>query len=406
MKRKKARNIVKTEKIRPAGAIRRIAVLLSVMLLLEEVNPTPGMERVSASASTREEIDRTEREKDTLEEELGKTQDNLDSLEGRRDSLKKELDYLNNQLSEVVANLEELERQIQEKKQEIADTQELLAKARETEEWQYASMVAIVRCMYERQEDSYLTALLTASSLADLLSKADNIERVVAYEQKMLQEYKENRMLIEEQEARLQTERAELEELQAQAEEEKNKVSGLIAQTTDSIAKYASQISSEEQKALEYEAQIKKKEEDLEYLRKKLAEEIALSQAAANGVWRDISEVTFAEGDRYLLANLIYCEAGGEPYEGQLAVASVVINRVLSSKFPDSVVGVIYQNKQFSPVASGRLGLALTSNMATERCYQAADAAMSGINNIGSCVFFRTPIEGLTGINIGGHVFY
>ena len=409
VERRKVGRIGKIRRIgrtRRARTIRSIAMLLSVVLLAEAAEPVPGAGRVHATSSTREEIDRTEREKDTLEEELGKTQDNLDSLEGRRDSLKKELDYLNTQLSEVVANLEELERQIKEKEQEIADTQEVLAKARETEKWQYASMVAIVRCMYERQEDSYLTALLSAASLSDLLSKADNIERVVAYEQKMLQEYKENRILIEEQEARLQAEKTELESLQDQAEEEKDKVSGLISQTSESIAKYASQISSEEQKALDYEAQIKKKEEDLEYLRKKLAEEIALSQAAANGVWRDISEVTFAEGDRRLLANLIYCEAGGEPYEGQLAVASVVINRVLSSKFPDSVVGVIYQNRQFSPVASGRLALALTSDLATERCYQAADAAMSGINNIGSCVFFRTPIEGLTGINIGGHVFY
>lgn len=116
--------------------------------------------------------------------------------------------------------------------------------------------------------------------------------------------------------------------------------------------------------------------------------------------------MTFAENDRYLLANLIYCEAGGEPYAGQVAVGSVVINRVLSSKFPDTVAGVIYQNRQFSPVASGRLALALGENRATEKCYKAADEAMSGVTNVGNCVFFRTPIEGLTGISIGGHIFY
>ena len=136
------------------------------------------------------------------------------------------------------------------------------------------------------------------------------------------------------------------------------------------------------------------------------SEEIAMSQAAASGTWRDISEVSFAEGDRRLLANLIYCEAGGEPYAGQVAVGSVVINRVLSSKFPDTVVGVIYQSGQFSPVASGRLDIALASDKATESCYRAADEAMAGVTNVGTCVFFRTPIEGLSGINIGGHVFY
>ena len=116
--------------------------------------------------------------------------------------------------------------------------------------------------------------------------------------------------------------------------------------------------------------------------------------------------MTFAEGDRKLLANLIYCEAGGEPYAGQVAVGAVVINRVLSSKFPDTVVGVIYQSKQFSPVGSGRLEIALTADLATPKCYQAADEAMSGATNVGTCLFFRTPIPGLTGINIGGHVFY
>lgn len=385
---------------------RGTAAVLAAALLIHMADPMFGPSIVSASSTTREEIDRTEREKDGLESELEETQNNLDKLEGQRASLKKELDYLNSQLQAVVANLEELEAQIRTKEQEIADTQATLEAAKEKERWQYDSMVAIVRCMYERPEDTYLTALLTAGSLAEMLSRADNIERVVAYEQKMLQEYKENRILIEEQEARLQMEKTELESLQAKAEEEKNKVTELIDQTSRSIAKYGSQISAEEQKALEYEAEIKKKEEDLEYLKKKLAQEIALSQAAANGIWRDISEVSFAEGDRKLLANLIYCEAGGEPYEGQIAVGSVVINRVLSSKFPDTVVGVIYQNRQFSPVASGRLALALTSDMATERCYQAADAAMSGISNVGNCVFFRTPIEGLTGISIGGHIFY
>ena len=131
-----------------------------------------------------------------------------------------------------------------------------------------------------------------------------------------------------------------------------------------------------------------------------------LSQLAAASAWRDISEVAFADGDRYLLANLIYCEAGGEPYAGKLAVGSVVINRVLSSVYPDTVVGVIYQRKQFSPVGSGRLALALAENRATAACYQAADEAMSGVTNVGNCVYFRTPIEGLTGTSIGGHIFY
>ena len=385
---------------------RKTAYILSVVLLAGILGTVPGPVAVHASSSTREKLNRTQKEKETLETELDKTQDNQDNLEGKRDTLEKELDYLNAQLSQVVANLEDLEGQISDKKAEIDATMSALDEAKEKEQEQYDSMVAVTRCLYEQQEDTYLTALLTAGSFSDMLNLAERIEKVVAYDQRMLEEYRDNKILIQAHEDRLRTEKAELEELRAKAEEEKNKVSGMVSQTSSAIAKYGDQISSAEKKALEYEAQIRKKEEDLEYLKKKLAEEIALSQAAANGTWRDISEVSFAEGDRRLLANLIYCEAGGEPYAGQVAVGSVVINRVLSGKFPDTVLGVIYQSGQFSPVGSGRLDIALASDKATESCYRAADEAMAGVTNVGTCVFFRTPVEGLSGINIGGHVFY
>ena len=154
------------------------------------------------------------------------------------------------------------------------------------------------------------------------------------------------------------------------------------------------------------EAELAAQEADVAALKKKYQEELLMSQLANSSAKRDISQVVFEEGDRYLLANLIYCEAGGEPYEGQLAVGEGVINRVLSSVYPNTVSGVIYQKRQFSPVASGRLALALSQNKATPSCYQAADAAMSGQTNVGGCVYFRTPIPGLTGIQIGGHIFY
>lgn len=390
---------------------KKTAVLMVIVLFVIAFRDTgdagqPGVLVVSASSTTQQQIDEEERRRQELEQEKNENESELNDLRGEQDGLKKELNNLSSELNKVVANLENLELQIQEKEQQITETQEALDAAREKEEWQYDCMVLRVRDMYERKEESYLVALLRESSLADILNAADYIERVAAYERKMMDEFQANRQFIESEEARLQNEKAELDMLKVQAEAEKNKVSGLISQTSNTIAKYGDQIEEAEKKAREYEAEIKKAEENLEYLRKKLAAEIALSQAAANGKWRDISEISFAEGDRKLLANLIYCEAGGEPYAGKVAVGSVVINRVLSSKFPDTVIGVIYQSRQFSPVASGRLELALTANKATPSCYQAADEAMSGVTNVGTCVFFRTPVEGLSGINIGGHVFY
>lgn len=383
----------------------RVAVILTITILMGALTATTN-DIVVRATSTRDQIKQAEQEKNELKNQLNETNDNLEDLRETHSSLKGELNNLNSQLSEVSANLEDLEQQIGTKEQEIAVTQEALDEAKETERWQYQCMVIRVRDMYEQNDTSYVNAIINAGSLSAMLNVADYFEKIAAYDRKMLENYKENRRLIEEQEALLQSERAELENLKVAAQAEQSKVSGLISQTSNSISKYADQISDAEQKAMEYEAEIKKKEEDLTYLKKKLAEELAMSQTAANSAWRDISEVSFAEGDRKLLANLIYCEAGGEPYAGQLAVGSVVINRVLSSVYPDSVVGVIYQKSQFSPVASGRLELALASDKATAACYRAADEAMSGVTNVGNCVYFRTPVEGLTGISIGGHIFY
>ena len=384
--------------------LQKTAVLLAAVILAGAFSSEDV--KVEATSSTWQQIQQEQQEKNNLQDQLDQENNNLQNLKGEQNSLKGQLNNLNGQLTEVSNNLADLEQKIADKEQEIADTQASLEEAKATEAWQYECMVIRVRDMYERNETSYLNALLSAQSFDKLLNAADFFERIAAYDQKKLKEFEENRKLIEEQEVRLQTEKSELDQLKVEAEAEKSKVSGLISQTSNSIAQYAGDISAAEQRALEYEEEIKQKEENLETLRKKLAEEIAMSQKAANATWRDISDISFEEGDRYLLANLIYCEAGGESYEGQLAVASVVINRVRSSVYPNTVVGVIYQNKQFSPVASGRLELALAANKATSRCYQAADEAMSGVTNVGNCVYFRTPVEGLTGINIGGHVFY
>lgn len=385
--------------------MKRVTALLAAAVIVAAFPAISGP-IVATATTTKQQIDQREQEKNNLQGELEKTNENLEDLKENQNSLKGELNQFNKELLKVRDNLEELEGQIRDKEQEIADTQALLEDAKETEKWQQKCMVARARDMYGRSSDSYINAVANAGSFAGILNTQDYFQKIAEYDQKKMQEFKENRELIEETEARLQGEKADLEGLKAAAEEEKNKVSSLISATSSSIAKYADQISDVEQAVKEYEEQIRKAEEDLNYLRQKLKEELAMSQTAANATWRDISEVDFDEGDRYLLANLIYCEAGGEPYDGQVAVGSVVINRVLSSVYPNTVTGVIYQNKQFTPAGSGRLSLALSQNKATASCYRAADEAMSGVTNVGNCVYFRTPIEGLSGIRIGGHVFY
>lgn len=384
----------------------KTAILTATVLIAGAAFTASGSFAVSAKPSTQEQINATENEIKQWENKRDENDKQIGGLKKEQKSLKDELDELNEQMRQVAENLEDLENRISEKEREIFEAQIALEEARATEERQYECMVANIRYMYENSDDSIVASLLIKGNFSEMLNAVDYMERVAAYDRKLMDEYTANREYIEQEEARLQQEKIDLDNLKVQAEAERSKVSALISQTSKKIAQYADEIEEAERKAREYEEELKKAEADLEVLKKKLKEEMALSQAAANAQWRDISEVTFADGDRYLLANLIYCEAGAEPYEGKLAVGSVVINRVLSSKYPNTVVGVIYAPKQFSPAASGRLALALEKNKATQQCYQAADEAMSGVTNVGNCVYFRTPIPGLTGISIGGHIFY
>lgn len=378
----------------------RWAWILAVALLIG------SMPVVTYATTTQDKLNQAEKDKDKLEQQQQQQSDKLDGLESKKSSLKQELNRLNEQLTQVSERLAELEDQIAVKENEIAVTLENLEAAKELEAWQYQCMKLRIQLMYEQSDTMYLSALFGEGGFADFLNFNENFQQLTAYDRKMFEQYIDNREYIESEEARLQQEKIELDNLKLEAETEKSKVSGLIGQASNSIADYEDQIEDVEAEIRAYEEQIKEKEKDIEALKKIIAEEKRLAALAAQAAWRDISEVTFAEGDRYLLANLIYCEAGGEPYEGQVAVGAVVINRVLSSKYPNTVTGVIYQNRQFSPVANGRLALALTYNRATASCYRAADEAMSGVTNVGNCLYFRTPIPGLTGISIGGHIFY
>ncbi len=353
-----------------------------------------------------DQIEDMEDELDALEGRQQDTEDELNRLKNDKGTLQLKLNTLNETLTEVSANIESLNAQIVSKTEDIERAQEDLEAAQEEEAQQYANMVERLRKMYERNSGTVLQELLRGNTISQILNTADYMERIENYEHRKMQELIAVREDIEEKKQTLEEEEAELQELHRHAEEESQRLADLIEEAKADLATYRDLIDDAEAEALELERKQKEKEEDLEYLKKLLEEEKRKSREALDGTWRSITDVTFEEGDEYLLANLIYCEAGGEPYAGKVAVGAVVINRVLSGVFPDTLSGVVYQKGQFSPVGSGRLALALSAGKATDSCYQAAREAMSGYTNVGNCVFFRTPVPGLEGIQIGGHIFY
>ena len=375
---------------------------------------------VFASADTKEKMEAAEKKKqekqqelESAQQDLERTEENLAALERVKFGYQGELNVLNEEMQLVADNLAVLETKMELKQMEIDDTRAALEEAVESRQNQYNSMKACIRFLYEGGSNQYLEILLSANSFGEFLNFADYVEQISAYDRAKLEEYVRTEGEIEEKGQQLDEEMGELVALQEGVAAQQARVSELIGKTSDRIAKTAESIEDVEAQADEFEQEVMEKqqeadaaEQEYQAIKAKYEEELRLSRLAAQSAWRDISQVQFEEGDRYLLANLIYCEAGGEPYEGQVAVGAVVINRVLSSVYPDTVTGVIYQRYQFSPVNSGMLANALAVDKATQNCYRAADEAMSGVTNVGNCVYFRTPIPGLEGIRIGGHIFY
>ena len=90
--------------------------------------------------------------------------------------------------------------------------------------------------------------------------------------------------------------------------------------------------------------------------------------------------------DHRLLAKLVYAEARGEPYKGQVAVAAVVLNRVSSASFPNTISGVIHQRNAFTCVNNGSI-----NNTPDNSCIRAALDALNGWDPTGGCLYYYNP---------------
>jgi len=115
------------------------------------------------------------------------------------------------------------------------------------------------------------------------------------------------------------------------------------------------------------------------------------------------------DSNLYLLARLVHGEARGEPYKGMVAVAAVVLNRVESSSFPNSISGVIYQSGAFSVVNDGQINLS-----PNEQSIKAARDAMNGWDPTGGCLYYYNPdkttnkwmLSHEVKLKIGEHAFF
>ena len=345
---------------------RRVAGAALVMCLL--------LANTSYAETTQDNINDAKNQIEDLKDQKKDAEDTVNDISGKKDALESDLSGLNGQLSDIVAQINDLEGQISDKQGEIDQAKEDLAAVEAQSAKQYEDMKLRIQFMYENGSTPVWQMLAEAESFSDFLNRTEYITDINAYDRKKLVEYQDLQEQIAAQKEDLESDMTELVAMQDDMKKKQANVSSLINTTKANLAQTQEDLADAQSNVADLEDKINQMVEYEKQLEIQKAKEDAARLAAIKEQEKeDTSTVVYVptDSDQYLLGAIIQCEAGGESYDGKLAVGSVVINRVKSSYFPNSVSGVIYQSGQFSPVASGRLAYRLEAGV-DGSCLQAA----------------------------------
>ena len=331
-------------------------------------------------------------------------EESTQSLESKTSDLAGQLAGINQELVAISDQISTTEMQVEITNGEIQRTKDSLADAQAKEAQQYNDMKTRIKYMYETGSASLLEMLFSAEDMTDFLNKADFIQNISDYDRKMLTELQETKNQIAEEEKTLQAQQDSLVLLQA-------------ASTSTDLATFQAQLAAlRAQEAAELEA---KRQQELQQQQQQKSDKP--SSGDGNSTVTPTPPTTPDSGGDIIqgggsdathdelttFAALLDCEAIHD-YNSMLAVATVIMNRVESPLFPNSIHGVIYATGQFEPVWSGRLDSVLNSGPSSLALQVAQDAVNGArLSSVIDCYYFL--YAGATdrpGVNVGGNLFF
>lgn len=327
--------------------------------------------------------------------------DTVDSLEKSTSDLENELSGLNKELDELSAEISSISKQIKEMTARIEDVKEELAIAKGEEEAQYEAMKLRIKYMYENGNSSLLEMLFSSVSMADFLNRVEYVSMVNEYDRNALEKLEQTREDVAEQEAQLSQEQENLVKLQKELNAKEAALSAQISETSDELTAYKAQLEKAKEEARKAEEALKQEVKPVTPPK----QDTSSKNDSSDDDSESDSDYIASASEIELFAALIECEAGSTNYEGMLAVASVVVNRMKHRNYPDTIHGVITQSGQFSPVKSGKVSKVLKRGV-KDSCVAVANDALAGKNNVGDCLSFRAASSGHVGIIIGDNVFF
>lgn len=235
---------------------------------------------VHAATLTNDKIRESEESKKQAEEERKSLKNNLTdvqallkSLETSKNDLENYIRELDEDLNDINEKIDQLNRLITDKEFEIKTTERELEEARSVEETQYNAMKRRVKFMYERGESSTIEMLLSSKSFVDFLNKAEFINRISAYDKRMLDSYIDAKNQVAEKEQMLISQKNDLEEAKSAVQNEQDALEALMADKEQEITVFEGDISNKEAAIAEYEAMIAEQDQIIKDLEAAILEE-------------------------------------------------------------------------------------------------------------------------------------
>ncbi len=326
-------------------------------------------------------VDDINKKKKEVEESKGKLETQANDLTGQINSLNSQISTVSGEISQTEADIAAVEADIETLNGEISDIQDSL-------DTQKDAMKLRIKYMYENKSTNTLVNFLECGSISEFLQRLEYMAQITSYDKDAVTKYKETQDDLKDKKEDVEEKNAQLSAYKTNLDTKKTQLGTLVGSTTTALNTTNSQIADtqaaieELEKQLEdakaYEKRIQKQYQDAQLA---LAQKLAGEHGGYHGGYSTTDEETL------LLAALIQAEADNQGAAGRLAVGSVVMNRVASSKFPNSVAGVIYSPGQFAPVTSGRVAIIL-ANGPNSGCQYAAAQAIAGNTNTDALFFF------------------
>lgn len=281
-------------------------LLLSISFILCIMQP------MTAYATS---ISQLKQQKKENEKKLGELNDEISELANESKGITEELEALDDLLVEVLASVSLLEEDVEEVEEKIEVTKAELDEAVKTEEKQYADMKKRIQYMYEKGETSYVTLLLGASSIGDVMSRAEYIEQMYEYDQELLNEYIAAKEKVQEKKTQLEEEQAELEASLFELEQEKAALDELIAEKQKEQEDFETKLAKAKQEAAAYKAKIKQQNSEIKKLEEEAARKAAEEAKKKAGNTDSASIISNASGSASgkEVANYA-CKFVGNPY--------------------------------------------------------------------------------------------